>query len=227
MKKKWTYTSSLKVLISYLAGLTSFSLGLSLCVITGLGLAPWDVFAQGISVQLNINFGMANIVTSFIVLVFAAFFKVIPGIGTFSNIIIIGLLIDVFLYILNTYFVISSSYFVLIPIYIIGLFFMALGSVLYIIPRFGAGPRDSLLLGIIQKTKMNITYIKPLMEGVVLVIGIYIGGTVGIGTIINLVILGYFMVVFFRYYKFDPKVVKQYNFIEQIEFIKEAIVKNK
>lgn len=220
MKKIWNYTSFSKVAI-YLIGIISFAFGLSLCVTTDIGLAPWDVFAQGVAKQLDINFGMANILTSFIVLIIAAFFKVIPGIGTFSNIIIIGILLDVFIYIINTYFSISSSYFILIPIYILGLLFMSLGSVLYIIPRFGAGPRDSLLLGIIQKTSINITYIKPILEGVVLILGIYIGGTIGVGTILNLILIGFFMDIVFRYFNFDPKAVKQYNIIEQIDYLKE------
>ncbi|MCA0403982.1 MAG: hypothetical protein LCH30_09325, partial [Proteobacteria bacterium] len=184
------------------------------------GLAPWDVLAQGIARQLDIGLGQASIMVSFMVLILALFFKAIPSIGTFLNIIIIGLLIDIFIALFNFYFVVPESFPSLLVIYTIGLILMSLGASLYIVTKFGAGPRDMLLLGIIQKFKVSITYVKPAIEGIVLVIGIYLGGTLGIGTILNLLLMGYFMDIIFRYLNFDPKVVKQYNIIEQYSLIK-------
>lgn len=208
--------------IFYLIGIISFVIGICICVITNIGLSPWDVLSQGLSRQLAIGLGQAGIIISFIVLIAAMFFKIFPGFGTFVNIISIGLLVDYLLPILEKHLILPDNLIVLSIVYIIGVIFMSIGATFYIYGKFGAGPRDSLLLGIIQKTGISVAVIKPIMEGTVLILGIYLGGTYGLGTILNLLLMGIFMDIIFKRIKYDPKVVKQQNLFEQYASFKEA-----
>lgn len=218
--KKLNYDNKFSTkLIVYVCGLTFFALGLSICATTELGLGPWDVLAQGIARSIGVGLGDGSIIVSFIVLTFALLLKVIPGIGTFFNIIVIGVLIDVFLPWATIIFA-TTNIFLLIVVYLIGLVLMSAGSSLYIIARFGAGPRDSLLLGLVSKFKVSTSIVKPVIEGFVLVIGVLLKGTFGIGTIINLLLMGYLMDFVFKKVDFNPKEVKQYNIFEQFQFIK-------
>ncbi|MDL2212136.1 hypothetical protein LJB88_04595 [Erysipelotrichaceae bacterium OttesenSCG-928-M19] len=203
-----------------LCGYFLVALGISLGVVSNLGLSPWDVFAQGLGFTLNVNIGTAGIIISLTVMTLAMLIKVLPGIGTLFNIFFIGIFTNLIVPNLST----PPNFILCLLVNILGVICLALGSAMYLNAKTGAGPRDSLLLGVVHKTKISTKYIKPIIEGIVLVIGILLGGTFGIGTIIALLLMGYFMDIFFKFFNYNPKEVKQLNFIEQIAFLKGELV---
>ena len=85
---------SLMRLTRLMIGLFIYGLGIALMVHAGLGIAPWDVFAQGISIQLHTSYGIASIIVSTIVLIFWIPLKIKPGVGSIMNAILIGLWMD-------------------------------------------------------------------------------------------------------------------------------------
>ncbi|MDR1781470.1 MAG: hypothetical protein LBR40_00495 [Bacilli bacterium] len=198
-----------------IAGYILMAIGIALSVRSHLGLSPWDVLNEGFSKSFNVSFGMANLIISFIVIILACLIKIYPGIGTFINSLIVGFLIDsAMLFIPN-----AQSFIMQLIFGLLGVFILAIGTVFYIVVDLGAGPRDNLLLGVILKFKTDTTYVKPILEGLVLILGFILGGTIGLGTILALLLTGYFMDIFFRLLKFDPKEIKQKNIFEQIKEI--------
>ena len=192
------------------------AIGISLAVRSHLGLSPWDVLCEGFAKKANLSFGVANIIISFIIIIITRFIKIYPGLGTFLNSAILGFLIDLAMFFIPD----AHNFIIQISFVLSGIVVMALGAVLYIIVDWGAGPRDNLLLGIILKLKIGATYVKPVIEGIVLLIGFALGGTAGLGTLLSLFLIGFFMDIFFKKLNFDPKQIKQQNIFEQIQAIR-------
>jgi len=204
--------------IAYLyVGFFLVGLGIVLSVKSNLGLAPWDVLNQGISRTFDINIGIVNIYVGLAMIVIATFIKVYPGIATVLNAIFCGLFIEL----LMDHIPHPPNLFIAVIMNILGVVLLALGSALYLKAILGAGPRDSFFLGLVKKLQINITYIRPVVDGIVLLTGFLLGGTIGLGTIVALLFLGFFMDVFFRLLKYNPKEVTQMNFAQQIRYLKE------
>lgn len=203
---------------SLFIGYFLLAFGIAISVVSNVGLSPWDVFNQGLALTFNTSIGFMNICISLGVVVIASLIKVYPSIGTILNTICIGLFIDVVMPFVPE----PSSLIVALLMNIVGVFCIALGTVVYLQGNAGAGPRDSLLLGLMYKFKVDTTYVKPILEGIVLVIGVILGGKIGIGTVFALLLIGYFMDILFRIFKYDPKEVKQMNLVEQWQYLKEV-----
>ncbi|MDR3215212.1 MAG: membrane protein [Bacilli bacterium] len=205
-----------KKLLHLLVGYFIMATGICLSVKSHIGLGPWDVLNEGLSKVTDISYGLINIYISIIVIMIACCIKIFPGIGTLLNALCFGIMIDFILPFIN----VSDNIFIQLMMALLGIILLAFGSAVYLMVDFGAGPRDSLLLGLVLKLKKDTTFVKPVLEAIVLIIGFIIGGTVGIGTLMSLFLLGYFMDVFFRLFKFDPKTTKQMNFYDQYLYIK-------
>lgn len=161
-------------------GLVLFGLGLAFMVVADLGLAPWEVLHQGISRQTGIPIGTVGILTGILVL-----FLWIPlgeriGIGTVANVILIGIVIDLTLWLLPT----SLDHDVLRWAALFGgVLLVAIGSGFYIGVGLGPGPRDGLMTGIARRG-YPIGAVRAVLEITVLIAGWLLGGTVGIGTVV-------------------------------------------
>lgn len=161
-------------------GLFLFGLGEGLLLVSTTGNSPWTVLAEGISNKANITIGTATFFVSVTVLSLWIFLKQKPGVGTIMNIIIIAAVIDLTLNMFDP----PSSVILQYILAIISVLLVGLGSGIYLVANLGPGPRDGLMTGVTRISKMPIAFVRASIEVTVVLIGWYLGGTVGIGTLI-------------------------------------------
>jgi|TARA_B100001142_G_scaffold297686_1_gene320232 hypothetical protein len=180
--------STLTILI---IGLWIFGTGDAIIVAAGLGVAPWTVLAQGIAEQINWTLGQTTFLVSVIVLFLWIPIKERPGLGTILNAVLIALAIDVMMpYLPNP----DSYIFQMIQV-LIGTIFVGIGSGLYLTANLGPGPRDGWMTGIQRITNIPIARVRASIEIIVLFLGYYLGGTLGIGTIIFALLIGHIVAI--------------------------------
>jgi uncharacterized membrane protein YczE len=161
-------------------GLTIFGLGEGLLILSTTGNSPWSVLAEGISLNSSLSIGAATFFVSVGVLFLWIFLKQKPGLGTIFNIIVIAAMID---FTLN-YFQPPSSLFIKYLLTVLAVILVGLGSGIYLVANLGPGPRDGLMTGLTKTTNLPIALVRAFLEITVVIIGWYLGGTVGIGTLI-------------------------------------------
>ena len=178
-------------------GLFVYGLGVAMTVHAGLGIAPWDVFAQGISIQTGLSFGVSTVVVSALVLLAWIPLKVKPGIGTVANAVLIGLFADFWLLILPD----TSIYWQQLLIFLIGVVIVAIATGLYISSALGSGPRDGLMQGTAKALERPFWMIRTGYEGTVLTLGALMGGQVREGTLIFAFSIGYLVQLSMKFFK--------------------------
>ena len=161
-------------------GLTLFGLGEGLLIVSAAGASPWSVLAQGISLNIGFSVGIITVVISVFVLFLWLPLNQKPGIGTILNALIIGLMIDVCIKFVPT----PENYTSQLLLAIIAVLTVGLGGGIYLVGNLGAGPRDGLMIGLQQKTNLPIAAVRAFLEITVMSIGWYLGGTVGVGTLL-------------------------------------------
>ena len=161
-------------------GLGIFGLGEGLLIISYTGASPWSVLAQGISLNIGFSIGLVTFFVSLFALSLWMFLDQKPGIGTIFNIIIIAAMIDLSIAFVQT----PQSYIGQLIMAIVAVLLVGLGSGIYLIANLGPGPRDGLMTGIQRKTNLPIAVVRAFLEITVVSIGWYLGGTVGIGTLL-------------------------------------------
>ncbi len=200
MKNSWA-NLGIKPIGRLLLGLYLVGLGLAMMIHTGLGVPPWDVLSQGVQVQTGWSFGFSAIVISAIVLLLWIPIKQQPGIGTVINAIMIGPFAD-----LNEPLMPELDGWLANLLWmVLGLLSVALGAGLYISANLGAGPRDGLMVGLTRVSGWPFWIIRTIGESLVLLTGWLLGGTVGIGTALFAVAIGYLMQISMKMFGFDPK----------------------
>jgi len=160
-------------------GLSLFGIGEGLLLVSQTGASPWSVLAQGISLHVDYSIGTITFFTSLFVIFLWIFLNQKPGIGTILNAIIIAVMIDICLkYIQAPEHIIANYLLALFAVISVGF-----GSGFYLIANLGPGPRDGLMTGLQNKTKLPIALVRAFLEITVVSIGWYLGGTVGFGTL--------------------------------------------
>ncbi|HUH53676.1 MAG TPA: hypothetical protein VLZ31_06515 [Microbacteriaceae bacterium] len=172
--------------LQLLAGLAAFGVGIGLMVRGALGVAPWDVLAQGVSAASGISFGLANVIISCFVLLLWIPLRQKPGIGTVLNALMIGPVAQGVLVLLPE----QDSIVVRILLLLSGIIFIALGTGMYIGASFGPGPRDGLMTGLNSVTGLPIWIVRTGIELSVLIVGWILGGDVGVGTVLFALFIG-------------------------------------
>jgi uncharacterized membrane protein YczE len=171
----------LKTFILLCLGLSLFGFGESLLIHSTIGVSPWTVLAEGLSLKLNWSVGFATFIVSVLVLSTWIFLKQKPGLGTLLNIIIIAGMIDISLFLFDFS---TNSYLLNILTGILGVLFVGLGSGIYLIANLGPGPRDGLMTGLQRITNFPIAWVRASIEISLVILGWILGGTVGLGTLI-------------------------------------------
>ena len=161
-------------------GLALFGLGEGLLIVSFAGASPWSVLAQGIASNVDFSTGIITIFVSIGVLLLWIPLKQKPGIGTILNAIIIGLMIDFCIHFVPT----PENYISQLLLAIIAVLMVGLGGGIYLVANLGPGPRDGLMIGLQKKTNLPIAAVRAFLEITVMSIGWYLGGTVGIGTLL-------------------------------------------
>jgi len=169
-------------------GLFLFALALVLGLRSGLGAYSWMVFHDGISRHTPLTVGQASIVVSLVTVGTGWALGVSPGVGTVANLVLIGIFTDLLLWsgaIPQARDTFEGMIEVVASVLLLGI-----ASGMYIAADFGAGPRDSLMLALARRTRWSIGWIRWGMESIVTVIGILLGGSFGIGTIMVALTVG-------------------------------------
>ena len=161
-------------------GLTLFGIGEGLLLVSYTGASPWSVLAQGISNYVDLSIGTITFFISLFVIILWIFLNQKPGVGTFLNVIIIAVMIDVCLNYVST----PESFELKIFLAIFAVLITGIGSGIYLIANLGPGPRDGLMTGLQKKTNFPIASVRAFLEISVVTIGWYLGGTVGAGTLL-------------------------------------------
>ena len=161
-------------------GLALFGLGEGLLIVSTTGNSPWSVLAEGLSLKTGNSIGVITFLISVFVLSLWYFLKQKPGVGTLMNIIIIALMIDITIDFVDA----PSSIFFRYILACFSVLLVGIGSGIYLVANLGPGPRDGLMTGLTNKTNLPIAIIRAFLEISVVTMGWYLGGTVGIGTLI-------------------------------------------
>lgn len=173
-------------LLQLLIGLAMFGASLAMVVRAGLGLAPWDVFHQGLAGRAGLSLGAVLVIVSFLVLLLWIPLRQRPGVGTVANAVLVGVFADVGLALIPQFSHLGSQVALLVG----GVLLNGVGSALYIGARLGPGPRDGLMTGLAARTGWTVGFIRTGIEVVVLAAGYLLGGAVGLGTVLYALAIG-------------------------------------
>ena len=173
------FKPSLKTLFYLSLGLIVFGFGEGLLIVSGIGASPWNVLHQGVAISLGLSVGTIAFLVSFLVLLLWYFLDQKIGMGTIINFIIIAIMIDVTIY----YFDKSNEFFLQLLMVFAGILLVGFGTAMYLIANLGAGPRDGLMTGLQKKTNAPIALVRTSIEIIVVLLGWFLGGIVGIGTL--------------------------------------------
>ena len=160
--------------------LTLFGLGEGLLIVSFTGASPWSILAQGISLNVNLSIGTITLLISIAVLILWIPLGQKPGMGTIFNALIIAMMIDFCIKFVPT----PSNYIYQLILAVVSVILVGIGGGIYLVSNLGAGPRDGLMIGLQKKTNLPIAVVRGTLEISVVTIGWYLGGTVGVGTLL-------------------------------------------
>ena len=176
----------LRRLLQLYIGLVLYGVSTALFVHANLGADPWDVFHLGVAKQLGISFGTVIILTGAAVLLLWIPIRQMPGLGTVSNVIVLGLAADATLAVLPPLESMVARSALLVGAIVLN----AIATGMYIGAGFGPGPRDGLMTGLHARTGWSLRGIRTAIELSVLLIGWLLGGKFGVGTVIYALSIG-------------------------------------
>ncbi|MFG2131456.1 YitT family protein [Streptomyces sp. NPDC048751] len=181
-------------LVQLYAGLALYGASSALLVEAGLGLEPWNVLHQGLAELTGLTIGEVSVVVGAAVLLLWIPLRQRPGLGTVSNVFVVGIALDGTLALLPE----AHGLTVRLPLLAAGLVLNGAATGLYIAARFGPGPRDGLMTGLHQRTGRSIRLMRTAVEVAVVVTGFALGGTIGVGTLLYAVSIGPLAQLFLR-----------------------------
>lgn len=172
----------------FTAGLLIMSFGIALMIRAELGSAPWDVLHIGLTMQFGLTVGSWTVIMGFMLLALSTLLtKQLPQPGAYANMLLVGLFVDIFLFLLGT----PASLPLQLIMLLAGITIMGFGIGVYIAPRCGAGPRDSIMLALSKKTGSSVARVRVIMEVFVLACGWTLGGPVFFGTVLFSLTIGH------------------------------------
>ncbi|MEW2377788.1 hypothetical protein AB0883_17030 [Micromonospora sp. NPDC047812] len=174
-------------LVQLFAGLVLYGVSMALMINSGLGLDPWDVFHQGLSELTGLSFGTVTIAVGVLVLLLWIPLRQRPGLGTVSNVLVVGLVVDATLALLPA----GGSLGVRAGMLLAGVVANGAATGLYLGARLGPGPRDGLMTGYVaRRPGRSVRLVRTVIEVTVLALGWLLGGTVGVGTVVYALAIG-------------------------------------
>jgi uncharacterized membrane protein YczE len=179
-------------LVQLYAGLVIFGVSMALLVEGGLGVMPWDVLHQGLALRTGLSLGTMTVIVGVLVLLCWIPLRERPGLGTVSNVLVIGVSVDAALALLPT----PDALWTRTALVVAGILLNAVSTAMYIGARFGAGPRDGLMTGLVRRTGGSVGVVKTSIEVGVVASGWLLGGTVGLATVAFAVTVGPLVHVF-------------------------------
>jgi len=170
-----------------------------------LGFAPWEVFHQGVTLTIGLSIGKVSILTGLVICILVYLSGEKLGLGTILNMILIGIFMDwiLELNIIPKMHGLASG----VIMMFLGLFIISFASYFYIGSGFGAGPRDSLMVAIERKTGLAVGISRGIIEGSAVVVGWFLGGPVGLGTVLAAFGISFCIQAVFSLMKFEATMV--------------------
>ena len=194
----------LRRLIQLYIGLILYGVSTAVYVRANLGADPWNVFHLGVSGLTSLDIGMVMILTGAAVLLLWIPLRQRPGLGTISNVIVLGLAADATLSLMPP----LESLWLRAVLLLLAVVLNGMATGMYIGAGFGAGPRDGLMTGIHARTGWPIRRIRTTIELSVLVIGMLLGGTFGVGTVLYALAIGPLIQIFLPWFQL-PRVAQR------------------
>lgn len=176
-------------LLKLFLGLIAYGVSMVMMLQSDLGLMPWDVLHQGISLQGGWPMGRVAIAVSFAVLLMWIPIRQKPGFGTLCNAVVIGLVFDL----VNGWLgdrLLDAPLASRLALLLGGIVLNGAATAAYLGARFGPGPRDGLMTGLVRRTGWSVRLVRTFIEGGVLVSGFLLGGTLGLGTVAYMLLIG-------------------------------------
>lgn len=207
-------------------GLILFAFGSACAVNANIGINPWGVFNQGLTNILPITYGQASICVGIAILFVDVALGQPIGVGTLLDILIIGSVVDL-LFALG-WIPICQTLFGGLVMMAISILLLSVGSYFYLGSGFGSGPRDALMVALVQKfPTVPVGVIRSGLEGCALIVGWILGGQVGVGTVVSVFGLGFVMQTVFQLLKFDVGAVHHESLKESFTNLKAALEADK
>jgi len=167
-------------------GLVLYGVSLAMMVRADLGLAPWDVLHSGLTQLVPLTIGQVIVVMSFVVLLLWIPLREVPGLGTISNALVIGVALDATLVLLDA----PGALWLRTALMAGGVLLNGLATALYIGSQFGRGPRDGLMTGLHRRTGRSLRLVRTGLEVTVVLLGLLLGGVAGLGTVVYALAIG-------------------------------------
>ncbi|MDD2447602.1 MAG: hypothetical protein PHY91_07945 [Tissierellia bacterium] len=206
-------------------GLFVFAVGIVMTINANLGLAPWDVFHEGMSKTIGITMGMAIIISGFVIVLIDVAFGQNIGWATLMDMVLTGTFVDIIM--INN---LIPSFTDIIPrliMLLLGLFIEGIAVWIYISVGLGAGPKDGLMVVLTKKTGKSVRVVKSSIEVLAVTTGYLLGGSIGIGTLIMALMSGQIWQIAFNIVKFDINKIDHRFIMDDIALIKKKNSSNK
>jgi uncharacterized membrane protein YczE len=184
----------LRRLVQLYGGLALYGASSALLIRSGLGLEPWNVLHEGLAERTGLSIGVVLTLVGATVLLLWIPLRQRPGLGTVSNVLVIGAAMDATLAVVPD----AHGLAVRVSLMVAGIVLNGAATGLYIAARFGPGPRDGLMTGLNRRTGWSIRSVRTVVEITVVVTGFLLGGTIGVGTLLYAVSIGPLAQVFLR-----------------------------
>ncbi|MFF1359270.1 YitT family protein [Streptomyces sp. NPDC058297] len=181
-------------LLQLYVGLALYGVSSGLLVEAGLGLEPWGVLHQGLAELTGLSIGVVSIIVGALVLLLWIPIKQRPGLGTVSNVFVVGIAMDGALAVVPDVHALGIR----IPLMAAAIVLNGVATGLYIAASFGPGPRDGLMTGLHRRTGRSIRLARTTIEIAVVATGFALGGTIGVGTVLYAVSIGPLAQVFLK-----------------------------
>ena len=204
--------------IRIVIGLFISSIGLVFTFKSNIGAAPWEVLSLGVANIAKVSVGKITVIISAVVLFIDFLLGQKVGLGSLLDMFLIGTYIDILLD-LNIISNPNSTLESIIYIFL-AMVFMGIGSYFYMSAEMGSGPRDSFVVGLVQKTGRSFGLIRSMVEIAIVIVGYLLGAKVGIGTIILSLFTGIVIEKIFELFKFDVSKLDHKSLVDEINFLK-------
>lgn len=201
------------------------ALGMIMTLRANLGAGPWETFHKGLSTLTGLSFGRMSQIVGLLIILGGMYLHMIPGIATILNMFFIGFYADMIE--ASGLISIPGNYPLQLLLLLGGMVINCLGIYVYLAEGLGAGPRDGLMIGLVQKTNLSVTVIKSAIEVTVLLLGILLGGPYGVGTVIAALGQGYILDMIFNKFKYDTKNHYQRTLKDEWETLKKRRVEER
>lgn len=200
----------MKRFIKMTLGQVLYSLAITITIQANIGFCPWDVFHSGIANLFGVTIGNAITIISVVLFVVALFKKWPIGIGTIMNVFVCGTLVDVFRGIIPA----VHGWIPGIAMFVLGIIVLAFATYCYIEPAYGTSVRDSLFVFISKKLNIATAKARIVLEVSLVVLGLLMGGSAGLGSVLSCIITGPCMQIMFKLLKFELVKVRHENLVD-------------